>query len=213
MPVVVGPAVSDGSIVSKYWVPEPDYDGPDGRVRSKLHMHRECSEAELAIAPRHLLIGRPKSIKVLPDVIGWSTGPWILSPRLRAVIDRLEPGVQRYLPIKITTDKPFLGTTDHGDYFLLLAPPRIDCVVKEKTEFCDGLGTFESSRSEITGQVLFASSQAARVVLRRDAIAGRHVWQLPADWEPTVIVSDEVWTAYKAEKMKGWEPWKAVTVA
>ncbi len=212
MPVVLGPNMFDGSGVSMAWVPEPDYDGPDGRVVATLGLHMECTEAELAIAPRHLRIGRPKSIKVLPDVIGWSTGPWILSPRLRAVIDRLEPGVQRYLPIKITTDKPFLGTTDHGDYFLLLAPPRIDCVVKEKTEFCDGLGTFESSRSEITGQVLFASSQAARVVLRRDVIAGRHVWQLPEGWQPTVIVSDEVWAAYKAEKMKGWNSKRTVTV-
>lgn len=81
------------------------------------------SEEELSALkePRTLQIRRLVRGRV-PDRIGMTTGPFVISPKMREFLDAHEPGVHRYFPIRITTARPQNGTTEHGVHWLLFPP-------------------------------------------------------------------------------------------
>ena len=66
-----------------------------------------------------------------------STGPFIISPLVRAFLDEHEPGVHRFFAIQTKGTQPSNNTTEHGIHWLLFPPPRIDCLNFAFTIFVD----------------------------------------------------------------------------
>jgi hypothetical protein len=59
--------------------------------------------------------------KRVPDVLGMSLGPLVISPKMREFLDTEEPGVHRYFPIRIQTPRPEtarLSTARTGSFSL-----------------------------------------------------------------------------------------------
>jgi hypothetical protein len=59
--------------------------------------------------------------KRVPDVLGMSLGPFVISPKMREFLDTEEPGVHRYFPIRIQTPRPEtarLSTARTGSFSL-----------------------------------------------------------------------------------------------
>ncbi len=102
-------------------------------LRARLSLGTATNE-EISSVPetQSMLIGRLIDGRV-PEILGNSTGPFILAPAIKEFLDENEPGVHRFLPIEIRTEKPVDGKLRHGTHWLLLAPPKIDCLNLEKT--------------------------------------------------------------------------------
>jgi len=58
--------------------------------------------------------------------------PWIVSPRVRHIIENLGPGIQRFGPIELFTKG---GRKTRATYVLILPPPTADAIIRELTEF------------------------------------------------------------------------------
>ena len=89
----------------------------DGRLMAVIAISEPTPEERDAI-PRTLRIGRPKG-KELPAILVWLPGPFIVCPRLRDILEELEPGRHDFLPVAIKTEREFQGATDHGPYYLI----------------------------------------------------------------------------------------------
>lgn len=61
--------------------------------------------------------------------------------KMRNYLEHLEPGVHRYFPIRLRSEVPIGGKTEHGELFLLIEPPLLDCLDIEATQFAKGFGT------------------------------------------------------------------------
>lgn len=200
--LVVG--ASDGASVSKDFKPPLDRD-LDISIRAR---HRALTPEERASFPRDLYVGKP-TIDKMPEIIGWSIGPFYLNQQLRDIIEDLEPRRHDFLPIHVKTERPFKGATDHGTYFIVVSPLEVDAVVIEETNFFGGFGrsgyekTIELSAPARNG--VGVAIMKNKITLRRSAIAGRHLWRLPAVFESHYIVSDALRDTVKSKKMRGWD--------
>jgi hypothetical protein len=194
MPYMIGPAVASGSTVSMDFEPKIDQ-----RLMAIIGTRSLLTPEERIAVPRVLRIGRPGRHGV-PSVLGWNIGPFLVSPRVRELLDELEPGTHDYIPIAIRTEHDYKGTTEHGTYNLILPPPCLDAVVIEQTEFRKGIGYkgFEGSDGWISN---FSDDPC---VLRGDVIDGHHLWRLSERFHAPYVCSDELWKRIKAEKLIGW---------
>lgn len=120
----------------------------------------------------------------IPHIIGWSVGPWIISKRVREVIEELEPNIHEFIPVDLISEprNVFIDL-----YFLVLPPPVLDAVVADKTEF--------------DGPML---RLGGRCVLKRVGIQGRHLWRGPKSLMSTFFCSDELMRRLKLEGLDGW---------
>jgi hypothetical protein len=124
---ILGASVSDGSSsLIKY---EPDIE--------LLHtlLIQEAPFEEIVRAANGLVLRMVTvpNCKYVPEVMGMSTGPFVLSPAIRAIIDEMEPGVHTYLPITVVSDKKIQSATEHGTHFMLVPPPPIDCIILDES--------------------------------------------------------------------------------
>ena len=170
MPYVIQSGSSDSRSVSRSFEPEIDR-----RVQARIAMSCPLSDEEVATLPRKLLVGRPQ-VGGVPHIICWSVGPFIVSRRVRDIIEELEPGVQEFAPVVVSSkdNRKIQGKTVHGMYYMILRPPELDAIVVEKTDFEDGHGC-----AGIEGRT------RANLDLRRDkhrvlesqVVAGHHFWR------------------------------------
>jgi hypothetical protein len=179
MPYVVNTSSSDSRSVSKDFDPEITMDF----VR-QLGALPITAEARAAI-PKKLRVGKPRS-GGMPHILGWFGGPWIVSPRVHDIIEKLEPGVQEFSPIELISSD---GKRSFGTYFLILPPPQLDALIKEKTEFDS------SSKLKPRGVC----------VLDSRAIRGHHFWRAERPLNLTYFCSDELGDRLKVEKLDGWD--------
>ena len=161
----------------------------------------------------HLVKGR------VPDLLGGTTGPYVISPRMREFLDEHEPGVHRYFPIRIKTPRPQNGTTEHGTHWLLFPPPLVDCLNFELTIFTkDAKGrAWSRDRTDTdiyggghwgSGPLTDDSRPPTRCVLDGTELGGRHLWRVATGNDPVYskyTCSPEFWTYYRKNKMMGWE--------
>ena len=78
MPYMLTCSVSDGSSTAKEFVPEFE----DRRIYAALGLQLELTEQEIAQIPRSLRVDVKRSWKKLPEVLGWSTGRFVIAPDL-----------------------------------------------------------------------------------------------------------------------------------
>jgi hypothetical protein len=144
--------------------------------------------------------------KYVPEALGMSTGPFVVSPSLRAAIDELEPGVHRYLPITVVSDKKIKGATEHGTHFMLVPPPPIDCIILDESVMtADIQGNPKRKEGDHWGGGI---AEGKRLVLDGSKIGSRHLWRTQTgDFKQIysdLTCSEEFWGRYTAAKMRGW---------
>lgn len=161
---IIGVDVNAG-IGSKKWEP-----ALDGRFEVQL-ASGDVSDEELQLnltSDQALVITRLVRGRI-PEVIGMSTGPFVIAPALRDFLNGHEPGVHRFFPIKIRTASPVNGRQEHETHWLLFPPSRIDCLDFERTLFKDDIrgnnGQGNVSRNAITGEAVFLPISAVGKIL------------------------------------------------
>lgn len=166
--------------------------------------------ADQALVTTNLVRGR------VPEVMGMSTGPFVIAPALRDFLNEYEPGVHRFFPIRIKTTKPVDGTQNQGIHWLLFPPPRIDCLDFERTLFKDDIqgNKWPRQREEANpwgGGLpvnLSGREEPERpVTLTKSLIEGRHLWRVAIGNDPgysRYACSQMFWDFYKRNKMIGW---------
>ena len=116
MPYVIHSSSSDSRSVAKDFDPDITID----YKRQLVGTFPMTADGQAAI-PKRLRVGSPRRGGV-PHILGWSMGPWIVSPRVHDIIEELEPGVQHFRPIELRRDR--------GTYFLILPPPTLDAIIR-----------------------------------------------------------------------------------
>lgn len=207
MPWRLHTEVSGAVSVSKRFEP-----AIEGRLQASIVVGDDLSPEEIAAIPGEIYIGRPNA-KVLADVIGWSIGPHLLSPRLRALIELLDPGVHTFKPVSVRTEGEFFGRREHGDYHLLITPPRIDAVVVDETDFSHEMirgqagydySLVQSTQALGVGSVHFSTRAGAQRVLSAASLGNRNLWRLPKTYHSRLMCSDKLKSEMKDRKMRGW---------
>jgi hypothetical protein len=126
MPYVIRSSVADTRSVSMDFDPDITMD----YKRQLIGTFPMTAEGRAAI-PKWLRVGSPRRGGV-PHILGWSMGPWIVSPQVYDIIEELEPGTQHFSPIELLTKD---GRKTRATYFLILPPPILDAVIRDLTEF------------------------------------------------------------------------------
>ena len=138
-----------------------------------------------AAMPTRLRVGRPRKGGT-PHILGWSMGPWIVSPRVHDIIEELEPGAQDFRAIELISKD---GKRSLGTYSLILPPPQLDAIIKDKTQYDS------SSMLKWSGVC----------VLDGDVIRGHQFWRAERPLNLTYFCSDELHDRLKLEKLDGWD--------
>jgi hypothetical protein len=179
MPYVIHSTANDSRSVSMDFDPEIPMD-----YKRQLVGTRPMTADGKAAIPTRLRVGSPRRGGV-PHILGWSMGPWIVSPRVHDIIEELEPGIQHFSPIELLTKD---GRNSRATYFLILPPPTIDAIIRDRTEFWGSLLKFPG-----------------RCVLDGAAIRGRHFWRAPSPLKLSYFCSDDLGERLKAERLDGWD--------
>lgn len=153
----------------------------------------------------------------VPEVIGMSTGPFVLAPALRDFIEQIEPGVHRFFPVQIRTAKAIDGKQDYGTHWLLYPPPRIDCLDFERTVFMSDIQGKQWPRRRYDGNPwgevsldigTRMSILPQPVTFMRPLVENRHLWRTAkgSDLGYTYYTcSPTFWKFYTEKRMIGWE--------
>ena len=193
MPYQIGIPM-DGSAVSQAFEPKLKLDDRLDLLRL-LTRPTKLQAEEIESIPRTLIVGEPDD-GPFPDILGWNLGPWIVSPRLHEIIETLEPSVHDFVPIHVVSEN---GSSDHGNYYIILLDHTLDAVNYEMTHFLFGTG-FDAARSS-NYMILPGPNNC---VLNADAIRGDHLWRAPSPMHYCYFCSDELYDRIKGEGMRGW---------
>lgn len=191
---------ADGSAVSKEFEPRLDK-----VLAAGIALGHALSSEEIATIPRLLWIGRPDDSKV-PDIIGWSSGPFMISNRIKSWLDELEPGVQTFVPVEVRSKHHIAGSTEHGTYHMIVGMPTLDAIVSEGTEFTEGVIGIAGSPVK-----LLSSGHADACFADPAVVEGHHLWRLPKPNVSSYMCSEEFWHRLWTNKIRGWEAHKRFT--
>lgn len=194
MPYYIKNAVTNSNAVTKLKF-EPEI---DSEINRRLSLGKHLTDEEIAQIPRKICVGGVPSIGI-PDVWGWLTGPYLVSPRLREKIEALEPSVHGFIPIHVVgKDK---NKADYGTFYLLQLTQAFDAIVPEETNFREGIGLEAAKASTFK-----LNSWQGPYVLCRAQIEGRHLWRGagPGDRWNDYYCSDELGEFIKENKLRGW---------
>ena len=127
----------------------------------------------------------------LPDVFVLSSG-WGVSDLVRDMVEELEPGVHQFLPAEITAkgrERP------EKRYWFLHICNRVDAIDPDKSVLrVDDKGRYHWDR--------LPAGEQARMVLRKEVIAGKCLW-IDRRWLPRgVFMSDELFDFLTEGKRK-----------
>jgi hypothetical protein len=187
MPYIISTSASDSRSVSMDFDPEITMDFK----RQLLGVFPLTPEGRASI-PAKLRVGRPKKGGI-PHILGWSMGPWIVSPRVRDILEELEPGVQKFCPIELVGKD---GGRNLASYFLILPPPQLEAIVSPE------INAALRARDIMTMDTL---DPHGLCVLDSGVIGGHHFWRGERPVHLTYFCSDELRDRLKAEKLDGWD--------
>ncbi|NMU90832.1 hypothetical protein HGQ98_13735 [Achromobacter ruhlandii] len=202
MPYLIGMPPAGGP--STQFVPQIDR-----QLLAKLCLFDGLSEDDLAQVPRQIRLTLRGASRA-PAILGWEDGPFVVSARVRHLMETLEPDTHRFLPIDVETMLPGRTSRPFRTYPRLLSPPRARPLSTQTTEFSKGMG-----RAGYEISAGFSFLKGTPLVLDQAAIANRCFWRLPRQFgvRPAsahsgisgYFCSDELWRALRAERLHGWE--------
>ena len=142
------------------------------------------------------------------DVLGMSTGPYVVCKAIYEFLEREEPGLHRFFEVPVKTKKPANGTVEHGTAWLLYPPPVVDCLNFEHTTFKDDVRDKPWPRvREDTSHWGGGLSLEGDTAFNAKSITGRHLWRVATGNHPIYAkyaCSEAFWAFFKADKMIGW---------
>lgn len=206
--------INDGSSQAKRWEP-PE---PISSIESGLARGEQTAEQLDAIPGNQALVIERLVKGRVPDVLGWSTGPFVVSSAIREFLELHEPNVHHFLPIEVHTQKPVGGKVAQGAHWLLLAPPVVDCLDLANTVMAYDVQGQAWSREKDNAPLWgggIPRTEDDRCMLYGASIDGRHLWRVQdgADkGRARYACSPEFWAFFKASKMLGWKTDKACAV-
>ena len=170
------------------------------------HMLSEDELAALPSCPKVLLRANFRE-KRIPEVFGFLRGTIFFTPAMRAYLEELEPGVHSFFPIDLHSTMKIDGRTEHGEHYLLLHPPVVDCLVISETDFWKGYGIEGWIQGEDgQGGGGLSPPENQKCTLRREDVAGRHLWLTKVGSSYTEYTcSDRFWDGVR-DKLMIWSP-------
>lgn len=161
---------------------------------------RKLTTSELPQVPKYLTVGRNSKGDV-PAILGWSTGPFIVSERVRDILEELEPGAQQFHPIavKAKDGKPIKGHATLP-YFILMLPPVLECLDHERT-----ISGGRRGLDAVRGLLSLGTRKEDVITLRSDVVAGHHFWRQSKEKGYEFFGSEELRLRLKDEKLRGWD--------
>jgi len=195
MPYIVEAGGPDKRSVAKEFSPRMSFE-----QRVLVQEPGQLSEANRKSLPSVLLVEKPIEGGV-PGILGWSTGRFIVCREVRDFINSHEPFAQEFLPIKVLSkdDRPIQNKIDHGEYYLALNPPSLNCVVIEETDFIGGHGYAGIAG----GRTAISTAANKNCTLDAGLIAGYHFWRASEPFEYTYFCSDELHNFIVEQEIEG----------
>jgi hypothetical protein len=123
----------------------------------------------------------------------------VVDQALKDVIERLDPGVHQFRPVRLTGE---LGDEIPRPFYTLLIGQFLESFSPEKSV----PGSFKSEFSTFNNHQRYRSTivteRSKGLAFSRAAFGGRHLWREKYLTTPRVICSDEFRAAVKAAKLK-----------
>lgn len=149
------------------------------------------------------------TLKSLLDMGGGGTD-LVVDASLRDIIERLDPGIHQFRPVRITTkhDEDFPGR-----YFFMMIGRFIDSFSPDLSHPEHFKGEFDPVDDRHRYSSLFGSTFPSSFAFSRAAFGTAHLWREKCLWMPNVFVSDELRDAIKAAGLKTLTLYEATEVA
>ncbi len=155
---------------------------------------------DLSLVPGRMTIARLKGH--LPDVLGWSIGPFIVTGFIKETLEALEPNTHKFKSVEVSmSDRPEAATTA---YHILLPPPVVDAIDIDRTMFVKGLGRAGYDAS-VRIKVINWLDPDVRVGALQAKLIGRHLWRLPEEYRFEYMCSDRLWSILTKNGVVGWQ--------
>ena len=162
---------------------------PEGYYDTDWWRGEKISKKRLPTRARQL-----SSHKQLPHFFGVDTSPAV-SETFKNIVEGLEPDVHQFFPFEVIgkagklLDRPF---------FQINVLSKIDAIIPEKSNVYWSLAT------TLGTYVLRQGSGPIQLTLRRDMIAGHHLWLADKQYSTSdMFFSDDLMNAVKAANIKG----------
>jgi|GEM_PF-3128451 len=196
--------VNDGSSMIVEWYPELD-----DVFEARLSFGLETDE-EFTALPKDQ---KAKIYKLangrIPEVLGHSTGPYIIAPAIKEFLEVNEPGVHQFAPVLMQTPRTADGSDVPILHWLLRSPPLVDCLVLEGSIFKKDIRGENWERVKDKSKYWGGGLSRDRdnpCVFDAEQVEGRHLWRFKeGDFFSSFACSDEFWTFFKQNKFLGWK--------
>lgn len=147
--------------------------------------------------PKNLVLDKP--IKSLPEAF-WSTdGLLVVREPVRAIIDRLDPGLHQFFPIRIRTKR---GVETEGPWFAMNVTAMQDSIVLERSHYK------KSSYMPDRLNSFYASSTTKDIVVDPARQSGLHLWR-EKRFIKSLLGSDALVAELEALNMKFYPSFRA----
>lgn len=173
-------------------------------------MQPYSDEETQSILNAHSLVVNDDGATEVADVL--LTYGTFFSPRLRALIEELEPGVHRYFEINVISKVPLGGKTNHGTYYWLRPPPLMDCLLFPETNTIADAQGVPWSKDETTRMWGGGPARSKPGYVDKSIVNGRHFWRTKTGAHHTswfYTWSDELYQLYRKAGMRGWQSEKS----
>jgi hypothetical protein len=162
--------------------------------------HRQLTDAELEKVPKYLTVGRNSKGDV-PAILGMNLGPFWVDEQVHNLLEKLEPGAQKFLPIavKAKDGKPIRGQATLS-YFILILPPVLECMDYDRT-----IAGGKRGPAAHAGYMRLSSGKDDIITLRSSVIAGHHFWRAPKENGYEYFGSEELRLGLKEQGLRGWD--------
>ncbi|MEQ8825036.1 MAG: hypothetical protein RIC14_11745 [Filomicrobium sp.] len=184
---------------------EPELDRQlAAQIRLGTQPHIDA-EIQSVLNMRSLLVNGEGATQVADVLLAYGT---FFSPRLRSLIDELEPNVHHFFEVNVISKEQLGGKTDHGLYYWLRPPPLIDCLLFPETKTAadiQGKTWTKNAVREWGGGV----ARSKPGFIDREKVEGHHFWRTQTGNAKSTFLftwSDELYRRYKQAGMRGWEP-------
>jgi hypothetical protein len=150
--------------------------------------------------PEHMVLNKPKAR--LRDIFMTENGALIISEKLRALIEEMDPGMHQFMPISID------NLAELECWFILNVHARQDSVIDDQSDVRPNSGSRDSNK--IMYFEYFPAPKKGHISATIDttALGGLHVWR-ERRYPGSLLVSDAFQGELKKRKIEFFELRKA----
>lgn len=188
--------VRSGSAVFHRWSPFL----PSG-LSVALTAGKALSNEQLEQLRQHVWLIDPPQNPQLPDVMGNSTGPFVVSSDMRSWLSAHQPNLNFY-SVCVRSTAPVGGATEHTGFTILGAIPIVDTMDAEQTAWEGGMYGYAD------GRTLSSHSDAPCVAIKA-LFGGLHIWKTSHKQGKLFMCSNEFREFMYKAKLRGFDTVKS----